>query len=149
MSPRGKGSRAHPSAWVFRMQMHRMVSWLGGLVQPPPTAPWKPAEPRPRAMELLLPCMEHIKGVSYADSKVLASHSRETAAGTGGESPRAPCVSVDLFKHLQAPEQASGPKAASTPQQPLLSQQSSLPWHFFSLLHRCDAGRLCCRLRFY
>lgn len=89
MSPRGKGSYVYPS-WRVRVSVQDAnpqdrVLWLEVLVQSPPSAPWKAAEPQLGATELLLHCMERIKGVSSAAGNVLAFHAWETMAGMEGE----------------------------------------------------------------
>lgn len=89
MSPRGKGSYVCPS-WRVRVSVQDAnpqdcVLWLEVLVQSPPSAPWKAAEPQLGATELLLHCMECIKGVSSAAGNVLAFHAWETMAGMEGE----------------------------------------------------------------
>lgn len=122
MSSCGKGSHVSTSrrvrAGVQDANPQDCVSWLEGLVQPPPTAPWKAAEPRPRAMELPLPCMERIKGVSSTAGKVLAFHGRETVAGTEGEISRALRSNLCFRESLQTPTKTPADHQAKSSQHP-------------------------------
>lgn len=120
------------------------VSWMEAPVQPPPTAPWEAAETQPRAAELLHPCME--------DGKVLTLPARSllSAAGTEGEISCALRSSLRFGGFLRTPPKPpinhQHQTAAVGFTKPLLAAS---PPHFSSPLHRCDAQRLRCRLRFY
>lgn len=143
VSPRGKDSGVCPSQGVpggiQDAKPQDFGSCFERLVQPPPTAPQKPQSLSQKAKELLLHC-------------ILASHSWQTAAGLEamipvyGTAPHVPWVSSDPSS---PPGEPPGPRltastAAFAGTNPLPA--ASPP---FCPLHRCDAQRLCCRLRFY